>query len=261
MGYGVMHSNAREDAFTFYGISAISLLESAVPNYVDNLLPYFGDCPETARWLRDTWLPEESAHGRMTREFVERQWPEFKWEEAYQAFLRAYVPRCNHQLLRPSRSLEALARCVTETETAMVYRCLAAYSCDPQLKSMLKKMSQDETRHYAYFRDLFDTHDAIERNSFWQKAKTILARSELVRNEDLALAFEPLNRSWSGAKPFVPLTYAAFLGRASQVMSRHFPVEAAKRMLFRPLLGGRAWEGLAVRVLAFLVRRQYAIEP
>jgi len=260
MGHGVMHSNAREDAFTFYCISVISFLESAVPNYVDNLQPYFGDCFETARWLQDTWLPEESAHGRMTREFVERRWPEFKWQEAYQAFLRMYVPRCNHQLLRPSKSLEALARCVTETEAAMVYRCLAAYSCDPQLKSTLQKMSQDETRHYAYFRDLYNKHDAVERNSFWQKARTVLARSELVRNEDLALAFKPLNQSWSGAKPFAPLTYAAFLSRASQVMSKHFPVEAAKRMLFRPLLRGRAWEAPAVRLLAFLVRRQYAIE-
>ena len=260
MGDGVVISNAREDAFTFYSMSAISFLESAVPNYVDNLQHYYGDCFETARWLRDTWLPEESAHGRMTKEFVERQWPEFNWHEAYQEFLRTYVPRCNHQLLRPSKSLEALARCVTETETAMVYRCIAEYSSDPQLKSMLQKMSQDETRHYAYFRDLFNEHDAIERNSFWQKAKTVLARSELVRNEDLALAFEPLNRSWSGARPFVPLTYPAYLRRTSLVMSRHFPVEAAKRMLFRPLLRGRAWEAVAVRVLAFLVRRQYAIQ-
>jgi hypothetical protein len=255
-----MNSSAREDAFTFYGMSVVSLLESAVPNYVDNLQPYYGDCSETARWLQETWLPEESAHGRMTREFVERQWPEFEWQKAYQAFLLLYVPRCNHQLLRPSKSLEALARCVTETEAAMVYRCLAEYSCDPQLKSMLQEMSRDEIRHYTYFRDLFDKHDAIERNSFWRKAQTVLARSELVRNEDLALAFEPLNQPWSGAKPFAPLTYAAFLSQASQVMSRHFPVEAAKRMLFRPLLRGHAWEAVAVRALAFLVRKQYAIE-
>jgi hypothetical protein len=43
-------------------------------------------------------------------------------------------------------------------------------------------------------------------------------------------------------------------------MSKHFPVEAAKRMLFRPLLRGHAWEIVAVRALAFLVRKQYAIE-
>lgn len=254
-----MTSSARQDAFTFYAMAVISFLESAVPNYVENLLPYYGDCPETARWLNDAWLPEESAHGQMTREFVERRWPEFRWQEAYQKFLRLYVPRCDHRLLRPSKSLEALARCVTETEAAMVYRCLAEYSCDPQLKGMLEEMSRDEIRHYTYFRDLFDRHDAIERNSFWRKAKTVLARSELVRNEDLALAFEPLNRSWSGTKPFAALTYAAFMSQASQVMSGFFPVEAAKRMLFKPLLRGHAWEALAVLALAFLVRKQYAI--
>ena len=255
-----MNSSAREDAFTFYSMTVISFLESAVPNYVDNLQPFYADSPETTRWLHETWLPEESAHGRLTKEYVEHQWPEFQWAEAYEAFLQLYVPRCSHPLLRPSRSLEALARCVTETEATMVYRCLAEYSHDPQLRSMLQEMSGDEIRHYTFFRDLFHKHDSADRHSFWRKAQTVLARSELVKNEDLSIAFEPLNQSWTSTQPFAPLSYVEFMARASEVMSKHFPVEAAKRMLFRPLLRGHIWETFAVRALAFLVRRQYAIQ-
>jgi hypothetical protein len=121
-------------------------------------------------------------------------------------------------------------------------------------------MSRDEVRHYSYFRDLFDRFDAIEANSFWSKAKTVLSRSELVREEDLALAFSPVNQAWCKPPPFKPLSYREFLAQASQVMSRHFPVEAAKRMLFRPLSTGRAWQGWAIGILALIVRKQYAIE-
>ena len=255
-----MTVSARTDAFTFYATSVISFLESAVPNYVDNLQPYFGDCDDTSRWLRETWSPEELAHGRITRTYVEHQWPEFSWEAAYAEFLRFYAPQCGHELLRPSKALEALARCVTETGAAMIYRCIGEYTRDAELKSMMHRMSQDEIRHYTYFRDLFDRHDGIERNSFLTKAKTILARSELVRDEDLALAFRPLNSSWRRPMPFGPLSYSEFLNKASQVMSQHLPVEMARRMLFRPLINGHIWEKMVIAILAVLVRRQYAIE-
>ena len=251
--------NARGDDFTFYSMAVISFLETAVPNYVDNLAPQFGTDAGTARWLRETWLPEEAEHGRATRRFVESRWPDFRWEAAHDEFLALYVPRCHHTLLRPSPALEALARCVTETEAAMVYRCIGDYTGDAELKALLHRMSRDEVRHYAYFRDLFDAHDAVERNSFWRKARTLLSRSELVRDEDLALAFAPLNGAWRGPTPFAPLDYAGFLKKASQVMSSHFPVEPARRMLFRPLMTGRLWDAPAAALLALLVRRQYAI--
>lgn len=254
-----MGTAARSDPFTFYALSMLSFLESAVPNYVQNLQPFFGDDPDGFKWLRDTWLPEESAHGRIMRTFVEHQWPEFCWETGYAEFLRAYVPRCSHDLLRPSRGLEALARCVTETEAAMVYRCIAAYTTDAELRMILEAMSRDETRHYAYFRDLFDRYDAVERNSIWKKAQTVLERSELVRDEDIALAFAPLNDAWRALPPFRRLSYAEFMAKAACVMSRYFPIEAAKRMLFRPLATGRIGEKLLIGALALLVRKQYGI--
>jgi hypothetical protein len=245
------------DGFVFYSLASISFLESTVSTYVENLVPFFADDEATLRWLRDVWLPEESAHGRVTREYVERSWPEFDWPRGYARFCEAYVPRCEHELLRPSPALEALARCVTETETAMVYRCLAEYARDSELATLLRKMSSDEVRHYGYFRRLFERYDAAERNSTWRKARTLVARSQLVRDEDVRLAFLPLNSYWRGPRPFEPLDYDEYLELGAQVMARHFPFAEAERMLFRPLRSGRWFERRLVAVLSRVVRSQY----
>jgi hypothetical protein len=161
-------------------------------------------------------------------------------------------------LLRPSPALEALARCVTETETAMIYRCLSTYTPDTELKALMMAMSKDEVRHYSYFRGVFDRYDARERNSFWTKAKTIVARSKLVWKEDLALAFKQLNSCWRGKQPFQALNYSQFLSMAGRVMKEHFPFEVTKRMLFRPLRSGGWLEKFIIDMLAKIVRGQYA---
>jgi hypothetical protein len=247
----------RTDAFTFYALASISFLEFTVDTYVDNLVPVFRDDPAVRDWLERVWLPEESEHGRLSRQYVERVWPEFDWVSAYHRFLESYAARCDHHLLRPSPALEALARCVTETETAMVYRCFAAYVSDPALRALLRRMSGDEVRHYAYFRKVFDRYDAIERNTLWRKAATIVRRSQLVRDEDLPLAFAPLNDAWRSSQPFQPIDYATFFSMVGRFLAHHFPFEEAWRMLFRPLRTGRWFDTLLIGVLTRLVRRQY----
>jgi hypothetical protein len=254
-----MATSVRSDSFTFYALTAISFLESTVGNYVENMAPYFKNNPAICRWLETVWLPEEAEHGHLAREYVEAIWPEFDLERGYNAFFQQYWPRCDHNLLRPSPALEALARCVTEAEATMIYRCIASYASDPEIKALMKKLSSDEVRHYTYFRDVFDTYDATENNSFLRKARTIIARSQLVRDEDIALAFLPLNDAWRGTIPFVPLSYPQFLAKAGMVARHHFPFEAAKRMLFRPLATGSKVEDLAFNLMAWLVRRQYSI--
>jgi hypothetical protein len=247
----------RTDPFCFYGLCVVSFLESTVATYVENLSPYFDCDPEIQRWLKTVWLPEEAEHGRLAKQYVEKTWPEFDWEHGYNLFLNHYRPRCNYSLLRPSPALEALARCVTETEATMMYRCIGSYVSDPELKILMKKLSTDEVRHYTYFRDVFDKYESAEKNSFLRKARTIIARNELVRDEDIALAFMPLNHYWRGRMPFEKMLYSGFLVRTSMIIEQHFPFEAAKRMLFRPLGKGSRLEALAVDFITWMVRRQY----
>jgi hypothetical protein len=253
-----MSASVRSDHFLFYALTVISFLESAVSTYVENLSPYFESHPEICRWLKTVWLPEEAEHGHLARQCVEKTWPEFNWEQSYDVFFQHYRPRCDYNLLRRSPALEALARCVTEAESTMIYRCIGSYTCDAEIKSLMKKLSADEVRHYTYFRHVFDRYDATEMNSFWRKARTIIARSQLVRDEDIAFAFGPLNGGWRSKLPFEPMTYDQFLARAGILIRQHFPFEAAKRMLFHPLGKSSNIEAWAVNLMAWLVRRQYS---
>jgi hypothetical protein len=251
------HCRMRSDAFTFYALAAVSFLESAARTYVENLSPFFGDDPQISDWLETVWGPEEAAHGELAKAYLGSMWPEFDWASGYQVFLEHYAPRCDSRLLRPSPGLEALARCVTETEATMIYRCIGSYTGDPRLRALMKRLSTDEVRHYAYFRDIFDRHERIAKNSLWRKASTVVGRSKLVRDEDIALAFRPLNSCWKSRMPFEPMSYAEFLSAAGMVMRQHFPFEPAKRMLFRPLRTDAWLENLAVDILAAMVKRQY----
>jgi hypothetical protein len=244
-----MTSLVHTDKFSFYTCAIISFLESRVSTYVDNLEPLFRCDAKTLTWLHETWLPEEAAHGRLMRSFVESTWPA--------EFSALYIPRCATEKLRPSVGLEALARCVTETQATMVYRCLASYTKDPDLKVLLKRMSADEARHFRKFKDLHLLHQSAERNSLLKRVRTLLARSELVRDEDLALAFAPLNGAWKCPPPFSPWSYAAFLEATAQVMKQHFPFKEAQRMLFTPLRTSSLVWRVGSAIIAKLVSRQF----
>jgi hypothetical protein len=88
----------------------------------------------------------------------------------------------------------------------------------------------------------------------------VIARSELVREEDLALAYRPLNDCWSAPMPFMPFSYPQFLRTMTKIMAKHFPFEQAKRMLFRPLRDGGWIDALLVDFLALMVRKPYAAD-
>ena len=249
--------SARTDAFTFYATASASFLESRVDTYVENLEGFFNCDEAILSWLRNVWLPEETEHGRLLKRYVTRTWPEFDWDHGFTLFSARYIPQCEHIKLRPSPGLEALARCVTETGATMIYRCIGAYTTDPKLKRLMRRISTDEIRHFKQFRDIHQFQDQSEGNGFLRKARTILARSELVRNEDLALSFEPLNHSWTGSPPFTTWSYAEFLAGAARVMKAHFPFDQAARMLVRPLNTRSYASRHAASILAALVTRRF----
>lgn len=125
----------------------------------------------------------------------------------------------------------------------------------------MRRMSTDEARHYSRFLRIFNQYNARERNSYWNKAKIIVSRSEHVRDGDLTMAFKPLNAYWVSQKPFTALSYAALLVLAGRIMREHFQTKEASRLLFQPLGKGRRVGALIVSVLASVVKRQYPILP
>jgi hypothetical protein len=245
------------ETYLFYSCSIISFLESRVDTYVENLEPFFHCDPSAKKWLQNVWLPEEQEHGKLMRSYVEEQWPDYQWNLGFKEFSKIYIPQCATEKLRRSIGLEALARCVTETEAAMIYRCLADYSNDPKLSKLLTRMSIDEVRHYREFRNLHRRSELVSKNSFMSKAKVLLDRSELVRDEDIALAFVPLNQHWKCNPPFQPWSYKKYLGFTAGIMKDYFQFKEAKRMMFHPIKTGGFINKLMIDILAVLAARQF----
>ena len=250
-------SDARRDQFTFYSMTIISYLESAVPNYVKNLDVIYRDNPKLVDWLDNTWLHEESEHGVLARTYVEQTWPEYNWQAGYEKFLVDYGPRCAHEELRPSPGLEALARCVTETQATMSYRCLMNYTSDEKLKTLMKRMSTDEVRHYREFRKTFNEYNVTEKNSFLTKAKTIIGRSELVKDEDLLMAFKPINESWAKTPPLEFWEYTEYMAALSRISREYLPIAEAQKMLFKPMRTKGRVNNFLVNCIAAIVKRQF----
>jgi hypothetical protein len=244
-------SHRREDAICFYAIASASLLESAVPEYVANLLALFQDDADVEAWLGAQWYREELEHGRLLQGYVRRIWPEFAWRSAFAEYQERIPKGTGH--LQSSRALEALARCVTETHAAMMYRCLAtAYAQDQALSGLLLQLNRDEVHHYRRFRRIFESYEGVYPESPWRKARTILSRSGLARGRDVEIAFFCLNRFWESGPPFLPLSYGEFLERGRRLARTYLDFESTLRMLLRPLGTG----SLALRAARWLLDRR-----
>ena len=258
-GYNIpaMTAALRSDALLFYAVATTSLLESAVSVTVERLGSLFADDPAVRRWLVDVWLPDELAHGRMTRSYVEDVWPEFKWVPAFAEFLVRYEPRRAAERWHPSLAMEALARCVTESEAAMFYHCLGSYTTDPALRALFQRMRTDEERHYEYFSELFDRYQAQARVGVLARLRAVLKRSAGLRDEDLACSFAPLNAHWAGPKPFAELTYRQYLERAGWLIRQFLPKDDVARMLYGPVRTATFVDRPLAAMLSVMVRRQY----
>jgi hypothetical protein len=240
----------------FYSVAGSSFLESTVGFITQNLITFYQDDEEVRSWLRMIWDPEEMNHGRAMKYYVQSVWPDYDWEAAYASFYEEYSRFCQLELLRPTKALEMLARCVTETEAAMYYRAASAYCPEPILKDLLMKMYRDEVKHFKHFLQYFKRFNATERNGLWRLSKTMLNRNTIVAEEDIDITFRHIHVGWKRTPPFESLS-AGTLGKAMTAISKeHFPYDAARRMLFKPLETESRWRNLIVKGLEFHVTRR-----
>jgi hypothetical protein len=226
---------ARTDRVVFYASVVSSFLETSVPMYTRELRVMFAPNADVLEWLDATWEPEESGHGRMMREYVERTWPEYRWEDAYSAFLSEYRMQCGPHLLRTTPAREMLARCVTECQAAMLYRTLASYAVDPAAQALFSRMYADEVGHYKVFLSWFRHYRCAERLGALEILGAMMSRRDKAQAEDAGTALKYVNYGYSRALPFEPLAENGVLGIARESMRAHFPVDTARRMMGKPL--------------------------
>lgn len=234
----------RHNGLIFYGLTAASFLETAIPLHADALLSVFADDHDMPYWIERAWWPAKSAHAREIRAYVEAMWPEFDWSSAYGEFYEAYRRLAGPVHASRSPAREALARSVASAQAAAFYRCLGTAADDPELRHMLYGMSGEEAAHFDCFRRVFERHDRRERLGLLTTYRTIVTCATGARDIDVQLAFSRLNSShWYASAPFPEFGYQDFVLRMGEVVRRHLPLGPAMRLLFRPWLRVRRLPG------------------
>jgi len=225
----------RHNGLVFYGLTAASFLETAIPLHANALLNVFAAEPEVQRWIEQHWWPVKCAHARETRAYVETTWPEFDWSAAYGEFYEAY--RAQAGIVRETRSpaREALVRGVAAAQASAFYRCFASVADDTALRQLLQRLGADESAHFACFRRLFARLERGDRLGLLSTYRTIVACARRARDVDVQLAFTRLGAPhWYGNAPFPELDYREFVVRMGAVVRRHLSLGAAQRLLFHP---------------------------
>ena len=228
---------AEVDRLIFYGTAVSSFLEISVGHYTASLREIFAGEPEVVEWLNSVWEPEERAHGQAMRAYIERVWPQYQWDSAYQGFIAQYGPLCTTEQLRPTPAREMLARCVTECEAAVLYRTLSNLARDPLAKHLFLQMYEDEISHYKFFFRWFRILRERENLSTLTVFTDTVTRQQKAKQEDIGTALSHVNAGFGGgnAMPFAPLEEHSLSIMAKVAIEDHFPFETARAMMLKPL--------------------------
>jgi hypothetical protein len=221
------------DDILFYVLASASMVESGSDTYTRNLVAYYGDNDDLARWLALQWEPEELQHGSALRAYVEHVWPDFDWDTAYRTFFADYAQRCTLDELEPTQGLELAARCVVEMGTASLYRSLQAYANEPVLRTLMDNIRSDEVRHYKYFYRYFRDYNARERNGRRAVFGALLRRLMEIRNDDADCA---IRHVMAVREPQADAARLADVSRRTRLLiRRNLPVDMSVKMLLKPL--------------------------
>lgn len=240
----VARTRVREDLF--YLVTAASFVEIASDLYTRNLVSYFQGDNEVAQWLNDHWQHEEVQHGEALRAYVERVWPDFDWQRAYQGFFGEYSRLCTVDEFEPTRGLEMVARCVVEMGTATYYRALCECAQEPVLALLADHIRADEVRHYKHFFRYFKKYNVAERKGRLRVMGALKRRLLEVRNDDAEIA---LWHTFHVREPHLGRDsdeFRAMFTAVRRAVQGHYPVGMAIKMLLKPL----ALPGVVQQVLA-----------
>lgn len=223
----------REELFLL--LAGASFVETASDLYTRNLVEQFDGDVEVSWWLTHHWEPEELQHGRALRAYVQRVWPEFDWQAAYDGFIAEHLEHCTEDELEATPGLEMAARCVVEMGTATYYRAIQLISDEPVLAHLARLIQCDEVRHYRHFFRYFNKHNRVERNNRAQvlaalgRRLRVLLRSDVERGSWYPYQSRHAHASRSGRE------FRGAIARTTTLVRNHYPGPMAVKMLLKPL--------------------------
>ncbi len=231
----VKREMVENDDRLFYLLASASFVEILSEVYSENLIMHYRGNADTTLWLKEIWQAEEVQHGRSLKRYVAAVWPEFDWEKSFSGFMAEYAQLCSMDNLESSRALEMMARCVVETGTSTLYRCLHDHVDEPVLKQILRNIKSDEVRHYAKFRRLFIEHNGSERKGAFAVFRVIWKRMIEIHGEDGYIAFKHAYLCRSNHPENLEPEWAKFRKSLNALVIRHYPFRMAVEMLLSPV--------------------------
>ncbi|MBU6421295.1 MAG: ferritin-like domain-containing protein [Gammaproteobacteria bacterium] len=238
----------------FYLLTTASFIETATDTYAHNLIEYYAGDEETTTWLEQHWQHEELQHGRALKRYVQTAWPNFDWDQVYQAFFAEFSANCVIEALEPSRCLEMVSRCIVEMGTASYYTTLSRLSPEPVLRQLTQLIREDEIRHYKYFYHYFLRYRQRENMGRWKIFRAVLRRLRMIDGEDSSIALKHAYGILHSGAPFDNRLYRIIQKRARCLMGPQFPHRMSVKMTLNPLdLNPRVQKTVAPTI-AFLSR-------
>jgi len=245
----------RGDTTLFYLLAAASFVETGSDLYTRNLLTYYRDDAAIADWLTRYWESEELQHGAALRAYVERLWPEFDWEQAYQRFFAEYSLSASPDAFEATPYLELAARCMIETGTATTYRMLHDYAQEPVLRRILGHIRDDEVRHYKHFLSFVRLAQQRTGRRSFAVARAIARRVRESRADDTWIAFRHAYEVHNAGLVCSRSEYERWYREVKKIMRDNYPFRMSAEMLVAPLSLPLPLRRLARRAAEFGVRR------
>lgn len=252
---GIDLARIQDQEDLFYLVASASFIETGSDMYTRNLVRHYADYPEVAHWLQQHWEPEELQHGLALRRYVEAVWPEFPWQEAFDAFFAEYGALCTDEELERDRTLELVARCVVETGTTTYYHTMRDLAAEPVLADLANRIRGDEVQHYKYFLQYFRKLQASQPAgpSRLHIARVLYQRLREIKDSDSDVA---LRHVWQHRpERFRQASFAQISQRSYRLVSSNLPITQVIRMLLKPVDLPRSLEKLLEPALQRLARR------
>ena len=174
-------------------IKAASLVEYNAEDYRAYLNRVFeGDSRLQA--AIDSWAEEEIQHGRALGRWAALADPEFDFETRFSRFRNNFRLQLDANVsVRGTRAGELVARCMVETGTNSFYSALADATDEPVLRSICRRIADDEYAHYCLFhRNMrrYVTHDRLSR---LKRIRVAFGRMSESEDDELASAYWAAN--------------------------------------------------------------------
>ena len=221
----------------FYSVTAASLLEAIAPLYARRLVYLARDDEALTSWIADEWLPKKAERAKVLQEYVQRTWPELDWYCAHDQYRAHAGAEGGLGPQRPTLAHELLARCVAAAQSGVIYRCLARWADDPDLRALAARIASEEADCFGYFRAAYDRVARAQRFGVASAWRTARACVRTARDTHLPLVFGAIGAQCGPHVPFPVLRYSEFLRRMRPVIARYANPGSPERLLFRPWLG------------------------